>query len=223
MPDPGHTRRAGADERTRQTRGEARRQRILDTAVELLAARGFRGTSLAELAERVGMTHPGLLYYFGSKDRLLREVVAERERQEGVAYLAFFDDEDTSMFKVGDIARLMVANATFTRLYVVLAAENLDPGDPLHGFFVDRYERARRAGIGILRADQARGDIRPDVDIAQVSCEVTAMLMGIEVQWLMDPDRVDLIAVVDAYVEGLRTRLAPQGHRAGLVSPPTPP
>lgn len=52
---------AKADDRRRQTRGDARRQQILDAAVELFSAKGYRSTGLAELADTVGMTHPGLL------------------------------------------------------------------------------------------------------------------------------------------------------------------
>jgi len=75
-------RTAGGDDRNRQPRGDRRRQQILDAAVELFAAKGYRGTGVAALAERVGMTATGMLYYFGSKERLLQEVVAERDRRD---------------------------------------------------------------------------------------------------------------------------------------------
>ncbi len=52
---------AGADERTRQPRGDLRRQQIIDAAVELVASKGSRGTGVAALAERVGTTATGLL------------------------------------------------------------------------------------------------------------------------------------------------------------------
>lgn len=34
------------------------------------------------------------------------------------------------------------------------------------------------------------------------------MLMGLELQWLMDPPHVDLVEAVQAYVDGLRDRIA---------------
>ena len=199
---------AGADHRARQTRGEARRERILAAAIELFATRGYRGTSITDVAERVGMTHPGLLYYFGTKERLLEEAVAARETSEQAAYLGSLGDE-ASVFRLDEVARFALDAALLTRLYHVLAAENLDPGDPLHDFFVTRYDRARRFVVSVLRRDQARGDVRADIDLDQVGYEVLGMLMGLEMQWLMDPDRIDLVAVVQGYVEGLRARLAP--------------
>jgi AcrR family transcriptional regulator len=153
------------------------------------------------------MTHPGLLYYFGTKERLLQEAVAARETREA-AYLGSLG-ADASVFRLDEVARFALDAALLTRLYHVLATENLDPGDPLHAFFVTRYDKARRAVVAVLRKDQARGDVRADIDLDQVGYEVLGMLMGLEIQWLMDPDRVDLVGVMQGYVEGLRARLAP--------------
>ena len=209
MPAATDIRPAGADRRARQSRGHARRDLILAEAVEILAARGFRGTSIAELAKRVGMTHPGLLYYFGSKERLLHEVVSERERMEGAAYYGTHPDSEASLANITEIAQLIADSPTFTRLYVVLAAENLDPGEPLHDFFTDRYARARDLVAAAVRADMARGEVRKGTDPAQIAREVVATLMGREIQWLMDPDEIDYVATIEAFTEGLRARLAP--------------
>ncbi len=207
-PPPAPPPAAKADARRRQARGEARRQQILETAVELFAAKGYRSTGLATLADTVGMTHPGLLYYFGTKERLLLEVVAERERVEA-ELRASLDPATLSLDALVEIARQNVENAMLTRLFVVLAAESLDPTDPLHDFFVQRYDRARRDVAQLLRHTKTIGQIRADVDLEQISHEILAMLMGLELQWLMDPARFDLVATMTAYVDSLRTRLAP--------------
>lgn len=212
---PGATTRptpppAKADARRRQSRGDARRQQILDTAVELFAAKGYRSTGLAALADTVGMTHPGLLYYFGTKERLLLEVVAERERVEA-ELREDLDPATLSLDTLTEIARQNVENAMLTRLYVVLAAESLDASDPLHEFFVTRYDGARRRIDRLLRHAMAAGELRDDVDAEQLSHEILAMLMGLELQWLMDPDRFDLVVTMEGYVDALRSRLAPAG------------
>jgi len=174
--------------------------------VRLLAARGFRGTSVAEIAQHAGMTHPGLLYYFGTKERLLREVVAERERVEAAGPWAG-DIDEASLDRLPEALRYVIDDAILTRLYVVLAAENLDDGDPLHEFFVARYDGARQLIVAIVASEQRRGLIAPEVDAAQIGREVIATLMGLEIQWLMDPESIDYVATIDAYVAGLRVRL----------------
>lgn len=195
---------ADADERTRQRRGDRRRQQILDAAVELFASRGYRGTGVSALADQVGMTAPGMLYYFGTKERLLREVVAERDRAELDTVAA----GTPSLGMLRDLGRRNVESATLTRLYVVLGAENLDPDDPLHDFFADRYARGRRFVAEILDAERSRGTVAADVDVDQIAAEVLATLMGFEIQWLMDPDHIDLAACVEAYIDRLITDLS---------------
>jgi AcrR family transcriptional regulator len=52
-----------------------KRQSILDAAAEVLAARGYSGTTLTEVAELAG-TQPGSLYYhFESREALITEVL----------------------------------------------------------------------------------------------------------------------------------------------------
>lgn len=46
------------------------RQRLLDTAEQLFAERGFYGVSIAVIASEVGFTKQGLLHYFNSKEKL---------------------------------------------------------------------------------------------------------------------------------------------------------
>lgn len=198
---------AGGDGRRRQPRGDDRRARILDEAVRFFAARGYRASGIAELADRLGMTHQGMLYYFGTKERLLLESVvervhAERERFPSMMTTATFDS-------LIEVVRFNARAAELIRLYTVLAAESLDVGDPLHGFFVERYQHMRDIAGGVLRRGQAAGEIRSDVDVERTATEMTAMVLGLEAQWLMDPDRIDLEALLVAHMTELKERLSP--------------
>ena len=51
--------------------------RILDAARSEFAQRGFPGARLQDIAERAGLTHPTLLYHFGSKERLYAAVIEQ--------------------------------------------------------------------------------------------------------------------------------------------------
>jgi hypothetical protein len=94
-------------------------------------------------------------------------------------------------------------------LYVVLGAESIDSDELLHEFFVERYETARGFVRAILESEQRQGTVRSDVDIDERAREVIAMAMGLEVQWLADPQRVDLAAAFETYVDRLVKELAP--------------
>ena len=163
----------------------------------MFAAKGYRGTGVAALGERVGMTATGLLYYFGSKERLLLEVVAERDRAD------VLDPSELTLDTLRALGRHNMETSLLTRLYAVLGAESFDPDEPLHDYFVERYEIGRSLIRAILEAEQRRENLREGVDIPQVAAEVMAALMGFEIQWLIDPDRVDLGRGVEVYMDRL--------------------
>lgn len=52
------------------------RQRIQDAARELFAVKGVQRTSLQDIAARLGITKPALYYHFGSREELVRSIVA---------------------------------------------------------------------------------------------------------------------------------------------------
>jgi len=52
-------------------KGEAKRQQIIDTAKRMLLGNGLDRFALRDVAERVGMTHGNLQYYFRTRNDLL--------------------------------------------------------------------------------------------------------------------------------------------------------
>lgn len=54
------------------------KQLILDTSELLFAHRGYRGTSLRSITEKAGVNLAAVNYHFGSKQRLLEEVIKRR-------------------------------------------------------------------------------------------------------------------------------------------------
>ncbi|AXK46226.1 TetR/AcrR family transcriptional regulator [Brachybacterium saurashtrense] len=57
----------------------SRREEILDAASSLFAERGYHGASLRDISRRVGISHPGMLHHFSSKDALLSAVIDRLE------------------------------------------------------------------------------------------------------------------------------------------------
>lgn len=64
------------------TRGEATKERILAAAEQLVFERGYAGTSLDEIIEKVGLTKGAFFYHFKSKADLAQGVIERFSRQE---------------------------------------------------------------------------------------------------------------------------------------------
>jgi AcrR family transcriptional regulator len=61
--------------RTAGSSAEITQQRILDAARELFAERGYAGTSIRDIAERLSMTKAALYYHFPGKQDVLAALV----------------------------------------------------------------------------------------------------------------------------------------------------
>ena len=53
------------------TKADAQRQRVLSASAEIFSKRGYRATSMNEIAAAVGLSKPTLYHYFRSKEEIL--------------------------------------------------------------------------------------------------------------------------------------------------------
>jgi AcrR family transcriptional regulator len=182
---------------TAQSRlSKARRTQILIAAVPAIIARGFCDTRIADIAEVAGTSPALVLYYFGSKDRLLAEALAFAEER-------FY----SHVFR--ELAEFASARDQLVRL-----VELSCPGDrrsatePLDGWVLwieiwaraprdpevarDRSEldqRWRRAVVDIVREGQRQGEFRADIDAYDFALRFAALIDGLAVQVVLsDPD-----------------------------------
>lgn len=58
-------------------RYDVKRERILEVAEEIFAEKGYRSTTLNEIADRVNIKTPGLYYYFKSKSDIYNSLLME--------------------------------------------------------------------------------------------------------------------------------------------------
>jgi AcrR family transcriptional regulator len=66
-------------ERPRRRLDDVRRPQILATTVELIGERGLWDVRLADVAKRAGISATSVVYYFGSKDQLFAQAIAEAD------------------------------------------------------------------------------------------------------------------------------------------------
>ena len=57
--------------------GKKTREQLLDVARHQFAMTGFYGTSIASIANELGLSKQALLHHFGSKDKLYGEILKE--------------------------------------------------------------------------------------------------------------------------------------------------
>jgi len=188
----------------RRVRGDVRRKRILSAAVEVFGEQGYRGTSLREIARRVGISDAGLLHHFGSKTGLLAATIAERDERDRERR----EESEASGVTFVDTMRDQVARNAHSpglvALHVVLSAEATDPQHPAHASFRERYRHLRHQDDQAFARLQEDGQLRADLDPRRVGQLVTAMMDGLQLQWLLDPDQVDMVGLFEDFLHLLK-------------------
>ena len=67
----------------------------------------------------------------------------------------------------------------------------------------------------MLGDEQRRGLIREDADIELTAVQILAVFDGVQLQWLLDPEAVDLVGTIGDYLHDLQARLAPVPAQPG--------
>ncbi|MFJ9736554.1 TetR/AcrR family transcriptional regulator [Streptomyces sp. NPDC101166] len=196
-----------------QKRGVERRRAMVDAAIELFARQGVRGTGVAAIAERAGVTPSALIHHFGSKDGLVRAVLEEADRRALERLSARPGDEPTLVqafdWFLRDAEHTAAAERELAALHTTLTAENLEPGSVLHTWFRDRGRALRSHLVSLFTRAAADGSARADLDPAVLAAEAAAFIEGAHLLWLLDPEQVNLTAVHRSYFDGLLARLRP--------------
>ncbi|MEU5757382.1 TetR/AcrR family transcriptional regulator [Nocardia sp. NPDC047648] len=196
------------------SKGIAKREEILEAALEIVARVGYSRTTVRELAEAVGLSQTGLLHYFGSKEQLFAAILARRDEADRAAFATPATPPDLPAALLG-LIRHNAEVPGLVELYTRFSAEATRSGHPAHEYFRDRYRTVRDALTRAVADLRESGRLPADLDPGRFAVIASALLDGLQTQWLYDPD-VDMADHV-AYLWELIERPADRPER---FSPP---
>jgi AcrR family transcriptional regulator len=191
--------------RTQAERTTQRKAQVIREAIRFFGQNGYHGAKLADIAKASGVTEPGLLYHFPSKAHLLMEVLAERDRSDRQKFdAALQDGTKAPLALLQDLVEYNETVPGLVQLFTVLVAESIDETHPGHEFFKQRYHTLREQSIGILEEAQARGEIRRDIPAEELVIMLFAIMDGLQVQWLYEPDRFQMAHMFQQFLTLLK-------------------
>jgi len=183
-----------SDGRARQERGVRTEEAILQATMRLLAIRGIQGTSLDLLAEEVGVAKSSILWHFGSKEELLLRVaervvneVARGPVQKILALPTFEERAEASWHFFSETLR---QKPELRRVMLYLIFESVEGRPELRARLQQLYR-----GIREMYETGLRGVVPDAAQRRRLAVISVAALDGIFLQWLLDPEAVDLEAL----------------------------
>ena len=194
-----------------------RREDILKAGLSTFGSKGFKAGSLAEVAEQVGITQAGVLHHFGSKDQLLLDVLVYRDAADVEHLQGKHIPGGLDLFR--HLAKTAALNATrpgIVQAYAVLSAESVTDGHPAKDWFRARYTQLRSEVEEALTEVCAQDDPPHQQDIDDAAAAILAVMDGLQIQWLLDPEAVDLSRATAFAIEAILAR-AVEGRSAAIL------
>ena len=189
-------------------KGIAKREEILERALEVVGREGYAGASVRAIADAVGLSQAGLLHYFDSKEELFTEILRKRDEVDA-ALFGSADAANATADELRDGYVAVVRHNTevpgLVHLFSRLAVDAADPANPAHDYFLSRGAGLRAVYLDALQRAQRDGSLTREVDAEILVRIVQAVADGMQLQWMLDPE-VDMAATIAAVFTLLGTQ-----------------
>ncbi len=176
---------------------EGRRIQMLRAAAELICERGFADTRIADVAKRAGVSSALVIYYFGTRDRLLVDALRHSEE-------SFYSAAEQMLSEVGSLRDRLSLLIRWTCVPVGDVEDEI-PGawglwfdlwaqafrhDEVKAGRIELDARWRRMIIDALGSAEP-GELRSKVDAKLFALEFSALLDGLSIQVALEDPEVD--------------------------------
>lgn len=176
--------------RRAETTQESRRL-LVEAAAQAFADKGYRQTTVADVADLAGISRGSIPWHFGSKEGLLLAVV------EHVFLTTTRSFSDHHPAGPDGLTRLTDQIEAFTgqhltKLLITLLLEALEPDSPIHHQYVELHTTMRRTVAAWVAQPHPAFRLPDGTTPDDVGTLVLAATIGIHQQWRVAPERVDL-------------------------------
>jgi len=174
-------------------------ERMVNATIELLNTTGLAGTTLNAIGEAAGYSRGLASHHFGSKSGLFRKVLKHITS-------AWTEELEYNLNgKVGLSAMLAALDAHRDHLHrypgharamFILWSGSFDPGSEFKPNVIEFHRLQRESAAAWIVEGKRRGEIRADVNPVLFGEQFYASLLGLNYQWLVNPD-IDLTTSIE--------------------------
>ncbi len=158
-------------------RGKKTREKILKVATKLFAKYGFAGTSMDEIAERVGIRKASLYHHFSSKQEIYEELIERVFAEIIKIFQVSFSSGDILKDAENFISKMMnfiLQNEDYVK---ILLRELLDENLPIKQFALEYVPKILSFGSEILERGRKEGIFKENIDPIQLSITLTGAII----------------------------------------------
>ena len=181
-----------------------RRPQILAAAAEVIAERGLGKTRIADVAERAETSSPAVIYWFGTKSKLLTAALQEDERRFDERMAERLEALDSPSAKLREIFEICAEDADWT-LWLELWTRALHD-EPMREAEQQVEGRWRAMLTEVIEEGRRTGEFTTDSP-ENAALAIGAMIDGLAVQVTIEDPDVDRARMLRVCVSNAETLL----------------
>ena len=180
---------------------ETRREELLAIAAGLFAERGYRNTTVRDIADAAGILSGSLYHHFDSKESMVDEILRSFQEELFGEYDAILASDDDARTKLERAVRVSFAAIHDHRSEVAIFQNEADQLGTLDrfGYLAERNAQSREVWMTLLREGVASGALRDDLDVELVYRFIRDTVW-VAVRWYRPGGGLSHEAVADQYL-----------------------
>ena len=195
---------------TGQTPGVTRRDELLTIAAQLFAERGFRNTTVRNIADAAGILSGSLYHHFDSKESMVDEILQTFQRALFAAYDEILSSGLPARMKIEAAVRLSFEAIDQHHAEVAIFQNEADwligLGDRF-AYLTERHAQSRQVWLTLLTEGVESGALKPDIDI-ELAYRFIRDTVWVAVRWYRPGGELTHERVADQYLSILLDGLA---------------
>jgi len=157
-------------EQTTTTQPSKRRDELLKIAAELFATKGFKNTTVRDIADAAGILSGSLYHHFDSKESMVDELLDTFQQELFAEYDEILAGDRTPRAKLDAVVRASFAAIDGHHSEVAIFQNDASylVGFERFGYLTERNDRFHNLWTGLLQEAVDAGELRADLDIELV-------------------------------------------------------
>jgi AcrR family transcriptional regulator len=196
---------------TQEKRTAISTSKLLRATADLIAERGYEGTTLIEIGKRAGYSHGLVTRRFGTKANLVQSLIAKLSERFGHLQLSDTIGEAVGVDAVEAILVSIRDSAESSpqslRGFYALLFESLKPAVGLREFVAGIHRDFLTDTEEAIARGAMPGRLAEGVDPRELAELMLNLLRGLAYRWMLSPEDVDMVAGIDS-IRGAMVKLA---------------
>ena len=186
-----------------------RRAELLAIAAGLFAEKGFKNTTVRDIADASGILSGSLYHHFDSKESMVDEILVSFQEELFAAYDEVLASDDDARTKIERAVRLSFRAIHEHRHEVAIFQNEADylGGFERFGYLAERNAQSRQVWMTLLTEGVRTGALRPDLNI-ELTYRFIRDTVWVAVRWYRPGGELSHADVADQYLHILLDGIA---------------